>query len=385
MKSSRILIICLILVSLAVATLFISWLVQDKRKMNILVLNKTVPHKNLNEHESFFWILNKNRFAFNNRELYKPDKDYYGFFPLKTKDEKEYYIKSIRLTDIDSLAQTYDAMYCIDAYGVFYADWYRGLSDSDNSTLIYGGLNQNDYYLLKEMKEAGKLIMAEYHTLGQPTNPLIRYKTQDLFDFSWTGWTGRYFKSLDIKDGEVPQWIINKFTAMYNKKWPYKNEGIVFYNNNRIVVLENGIHLNSPFPVVETNLEYQSEYNLPSKIPFTGWFNVIESSEVNQTMAKLNIPTTDAGEKALFKAGIPVNFPFIIQHSMDYLFYYFAGDISENDVPYFTFAFMPNEKLQRIFYSRDENDPKRFFWEYYKPLITGVLEDYYKFNLQSKE
>jgi hypothetical protein len=385
MRSTRILILAFILVFIFISVLFINWLSQGKKEMDILVLNKTVPHKNLSEHKSLFWVLNKYRFAKNDGQLYKPKTDYYGFFPLKTKREKEYYIKNIRLAQVDSLAEAFDAFYCVDAYGVFYADWYRGLSDMDNSTLIYGGLNQNDYYLMIRMKEANKLVIAEYHTLGQPTTPLIRYKTQDLFDFSWTGWTGKYFKSLALKDGEVPQWIVNKFTAMNNTKWPYKNAGMVFYNDNHIVVLEQGLHLNKPYPLIETVLEYQGQYNLPGEIPFTGWFNVIESSVNNQTMATLNVPVNSAGNKALSKAGIPVNFPFIIYHTLDYQFYYFAGDVSENNIPYFTYPFMANSKLEKFFYSNKEADPNRFFWEYYKPLISGIFNDYYQFNLQTQE
>jgi len=385
MKSSKLLIIAFLVFALMVTGLYIHWIFKQKKPMNILVVNKTVPHKGLEEHKSLFWVFNDLRITKANKKPYRPEKDYFGFFPLKTKKDKEYYIKNIRLTDLDSLVANSDAFFCVDAYGVFYADWYKGLSNSDNSTLIYGGLNQNDYYLLRRMKDEGKLVVMEYDALGPPTNPLIRYKTQDLFDFTWTGWRAKYFSSLDQGEGQVPQWIISKYNAENEKPWPFKNAGIVYHNvNGNLVVLESTIHLSNPLPEVSTKLDFINKFDLPNKIAYTGWFNIIETSEVNQTIADINVYPNSMGIKKLNKAGIPLSSPFIIHHYLDYLFYYFAGDVSDVGVPYYTYPFVVNKKMERLFYSKDADDPKKFFWAYYKNIMAGILNNYYDIYVKEK-
>lgn len=87
-----------------------------------------------------------------------------------------YDIARVRLSEIINLAEQNDVIYLTDTYGVYFNDWYRGINRSRRSRMIYGGLNNSDYLLLKEMCDRNKLVIAEYNTLGHPTPPLERIK-----------------------------------------------------------------------------------------------------------------------------------------------------------------------------------------------------------------
>jgi voltage-gated potassium channel Kch len=376
MKVNRILLILLILFLLVPGISFVGWLTKEKSEFDVLVIDKTVPKREDGEHKSIFWLLNHNRIVKNDHKAYNKKKDYFGFFPVKTNTTKEYYVKSIRLTALDSLVENNDMLFIADAYGVFYADWYSGLGDIENSTLIYGGFNQNDYYLLQRFKEANKLIIAEYNLFGHPTNPLIRYKTQDLLGVKYTGWSGKYFSSLAEEADEVPHWIIKRYKRKYNKSWPYKNAGIVLLTREQVIVLEEGIHLDSALPQLITTSNFASKYNLPQEIPFTGWFEVIENNDVNIEMAQFVIHTNSFGDEFLNKAGLESSFPAIVGNTLDYKYMYIAADFSRNKIPYSTYRFQGIERIQDIFYSSDIDDTKRFFWEYYTPMMLGVIEEY---------
>lgn len=375
MKVNRILLILLLLVLIIPLVNFSSWVFKDKQQFNLLVIDKSVPRKSYLEHKSLFWILNHNKY-FNHSGYYNKSDDYFGFLPISIHKEKEYYIKSIRLTAVDSLSQACDGIYVADARGVFYDDWYGGISTNENSTLIYGGFNQNDYYLLQRMKEKGKLIIGEYDMLGAPTNPLIRYKTQDLFDFSWTGWKGKYFHSLDKENSEVPGWIIQRYQHKYKKDWVYSNDGIILLSHNDVIVLEKDIHLNTATPSIQTAFEFSDVYQLPDQINFNGWFQIIETSALNHTIASMRFDVNQIGAKVLRSKGIPLEFPAIIARTTNYYFYYFAGDFAENNVPYLTYAFTNIMKYKKLFYSSASNDDNAFFWNYYIPLMENIFRNY---------
>ena len=51
----------------------------------------------------------------------------------------------------------------------FFNDWYKGINNSRKSRKLYGGLNNNDFLLIKEMKDRNKLIILEYNSFDYPT------------------------------------------------------------------------------------------------------------------------------------------------------------------------------------------------------------------------
>ena len=371
-------IVILILIGIPLYS-FIKWSVQPNRKMNVFVLDKTVPDLTYEKHRSLFWVLNHNNFVKSDDKSYSFTDDYYGFFPLKPVKTKKYQIKRVRLIEIDSLANEYDVLYYADTYGVYYMDWYRGMKRTNRSSLIYGGMNQNDYLLLKEMIDQKKLVIAEYNTLGSPTSALIRKKVEDLLDFQWTGWQGKYFRSLKPgNNNELPQWIINTYEKQYGKEWTFNKSGIILLNHNqRLVVLENETHLSSEVPLIHTGKSFAESYNVADNVHFPNWFDIITTNDKNEIISEFELSVNAKGKELLDKYHIPEKFPAVIKYDKDYKFYYFSGDFSNNHITSSSAYFKGVEKLDFVFFSDRMYSSSKFYWTYYLPLMSKVLDNYY--------
>ena len=172
----------------------------DKKPMGVIIVNKTVPSPDRIKHKSFNWVLTNNRFVKKDiNRSYSYQKDYYGFVPTKPYKERQWDRNEYRLADLTDLAEQADAIFVTDTYGVFFNDWYQGVRKSRTSTKLYGGLNNNDNLLIKEMKDRDKLVILEYNSFDFPTAEFESYRIQERLNIKFDGWTGKYFSSLDTQ------------------------------------------------------------------------------------------------------------------------------------------------------------------------------------------
>lgn len=357
------------------------WYFQVERNYNIYILDKTVPDKSYSEHKAFFWLLNHHKIYNKKGKPFSYKTDYYGFHPGEGDENTDYKIKSLRLYEILGIPDDIDFLYYTDCYGVTYEDWFHRPADKTHSPLIYGGLNQNDYLLLNEMRRKNKLIISEFNMLGSPTSDLIRAKTESLFDFYWTGWTGSYFKSLHSSNPNLPQWIIDLYEQKYSKKWNFDKSGIVLiHEKGNIIVLENGTHLSNEFPQILTGEYGQKEYRLPDVQNYCFWFDIISPGKVNKVVSNFHLPLTQNGKNLLKSEGIPSDFPAVIEHLNYYKFYYFAGDFCDLSPSYYSSYFKGFQWLAKSLYLKNSGSKKAFFWRYYIPLMEHIIEK----NVQNK-
>jgi hypothetical protein len=356
------------------------WYFQTKKQLNIFILDKTVTDFSYREHAPFVWVLKNRHILTPKKKLYSLSDDYYGFIPLRPaeKQKEKYKIRSIRLYDVLTMSDQLDMVYFTDNYGVF-SNELNDTSVNLRPYLIYGGLNQNDYLLLREMKRKRKLILTEFNLLGSPTSDLIREKTEELFDFRWTGWTGRYFKSLkNIPKNQLPEWIISAYQKKYLKTWNFAYPGVVLINEDgNIVVLEENEGLKTALPTILNTPQAQNEYHLSpfQKYPF--WFDIIQTSKKNQVQAWFNLDVSNQGEKELKSNGIPTTFPAIIEHSGDYNFYYFSGDFSDNTPTAWLSYFKGVPGIMNKIHTGSNGTSNEFFWNFYVPLLNGILDKHF--------
>ncbi len=372
----------IILVGLVLLTLLGSWLLwslKDKKPLNVYILDKTVPTFERTEHKSFNWILNHNRYTKPNGDLYDINADYYGFFPLNSKTQ-EFDFKSIRIHEIEEIANNTDMLYYTDTYGVYYNEWYKkGAKDVKHTQKVYGGLNQNDYLLLREMKEQNKLIITEFNLYNAPTNGLIREKVENLFGLKWSGWTGKYYHSLDTLNGKFPRWIVNLYMEQNNNQWPFRNAGIVLVHKfGTIAVLEQETHLTQEVPYILTKQETQERFGLPEKVHYPQWFDITFSEDQNNVLANFKMHVNSSGDSILRKYNLKPVFPAVIESKSDHLFYYFGGDFAENKVNSKTAFFEGYPNLVSVLKGENYKYTDKFYWQFYVPMMTQILEDYYK-------
>jgi hypothetical protein len=228
------------------------------------------------------------------------------------------------------------------------------------------------------MYKREKLIILEYNSFDYPTADLEKYKVEEQLGIKSSGWTGKYFSSLDsVKNKDLPLWMLSMYRKYYNRPWTFSKAGVVFVKNREIVVLEEGTHLSSPFPFIVTSEEFSARYGVEGKVPFANWFEFIDPMG-NEIVSTFKLETTAAGDSLLDLNFLSSEFPAVIVDTVNHRNFYFTGDFATNDVPYTTSFFASHSLLRKTFYAEKEvNDPRRFFWLYYKPLINSILTEYY--------
>ena len=369
--------------------MFVVWFFWPKTKLVIAIVDKTVLFKTGQEHASLTWVLRNNKYAKTSDDLYKVGRDYFGFFPNKN---KKYDLKGLERAsdeDLEKLSRHSDMAYITDTYGIYSKEWYLAKNITERQRLLYGGLSPQDMAFLKKMKEKKKLIITEFNTFATPTSNTVARDFEQTFKIKWTGWVGKYFDSFDtVRNKELPRWLVENYKAQNNGKWPFKRSGIAFVNkSDKIVVLEYVNHLNGEVPYILTRKEGRDRYNIPKAMKYPFWFDVIQTSRSNKIVSFYDLRVNDAGSKILADNNIPSQFPAIIEHYRnDYKFYYFCGDFADNPISQGGSYFKGISLFRKLFYNDDiAAERVSFFWEFYRPMINKILDDYYKDMKAEKE
>ena len=242
-------------------------------------------------------------------------------------------------------------------------------------------MSGQDINFLRYMKAQHKLVMAEYNDIASPTSKIIRGEFENMFGVRWTGWAGRYFSSLDTNvNKELPEWLIRDYKTQHNNYWPFKNSGLAFVDDNgRIEILEYKRDLKEETPYILTNENNQERFQVQQKVKYTYWFDVMLTSHANNVISVYQIKANARGDSILNSINIPNPFPAVIEHNdKDYKFYYFCGDFCDNPIDMLFSNFLGITTFRTLFYSDNEPEERTsFFWLYYQPLVTTILNDYY--------
>jgi hypothetical protein len=372
------------LIALLPFWMWLYWLLTPKKEFAVAIIDKTVLNSRNQEHQSLVWILQHEKLVKKNKEFYLSNQDYFGFFPG---ENGKYRIKGLERFNepkLNLLVSDCDMVYITDTYGVYTQEWKQLSVLGDRSSLIYGGLSEQDLYFLKAMKAAGKLVITESNTIGSPTTELVRNQFEQSFGVKWSHWNGRYFSSFDtLKNPELPKWLYRNYMQQHGGAWPFKKDGIAFVNlNDQVVVLEKGQHLNvKDFPKIMTTKTAQQHYGLPANLDYTYWFEIMEiDSSENEVLANFELPVNASGKHILDSLGIPNQFPAVI-HSLNQKqpFVYLSGDFCDNPINMKTVHFAGTDYFKWMLY--DKEDPMErsyFFYNFYRPLVSTMIKDYLK-------
>ncbi|HEC42336.1 MAG TPA: hypothetical protein ENI20_05860 [Bacteroides sp.] len=378
MKTVKTIVIILIVLILIPVSSWIIWNFKASKPLEILVMNKTVLGFGTKEHRAIFWVLLNEKFVKNDGKVYRIEKDYYGFHPVRPSKSRKYEVRRIKLEDVTQLASDYDMAYYSDTYGVFFNEWYRRETSKGKGTLIEGGLNNSDYVFIKEMLAQNKLLIGEYNFLAPPTIGLVRKKMEDLMGIRWTSWTGTYIRNLDPgKSKDLPARVVAIYKKRHNGEWPFSGQGIVLVNElaQQVIVLEDGKHLDSPVPEIQTTEYGTEQFNLPETVHYPKWFDIMDPLS-NHTVADYKIHITIEGKTMLDEFGLPSRFPAVIQSSGSSPFLYLAGNYSDYPVRIWNAKLQGIRTFEKVFYTNKEHSASKFYWTFYTPLISQVLTDY---------
>jgi len=372
MKTSRIFLIILAIVIILPLLGRLLWELKKSHDLDIIIINKTVPATSRNELKGLNWTLNNDKYIRSTHYRYNYKTDYFGFHP--NAESKELMIKTYGLGQIKSLAEKNQAVFFIDNEGVDLEG--KGLQGKGT---WYGGLNQNDYILLKEMVTNSKLILTEYNFFAEPTENLVRNNTEQLIDIFYVGWKGRYLKNLesDMVINEIPAKWIDRYRELTGQDWNFNGPGIIMIKDseNRILVIPAAEYMNSRYPVVKTNEEQSLAYNLPASTAYTGWFYVVYHGK-NNIISEFDLNLNEKGIGLLYENGLESVFPAVLC-SPDKRFYFVAGDFSKSNVCLTTSKICLIKPLIVSISGKMTNNPQKFFQTYYNRLLSSVLNNYY--------
>jgi hypothetical protein len=155
---------------------------------------------------------------------------------------------------------------------------------------------------------------------------------------------------------------------------------VLIHKYGKIVVLEEGQHLDQAMPQIITQPTLAGRFDLPRRISYPNWFDVTLTDSTNQVAARFQLRTTSQGDSLLKNFRLKSTFPAIIQHKGSYRFYYFAGDFSQNPVSTPASYFEGIHHLDFLLYDDEPASSGRFFWKYYLPLTRGILREVYQDN-----
>ncbi|MEI6138077.1 MAG: hypothetical protein WCP85_02360 [Mariniphaga sp.] len=361
--------------------LFLLWVFRPVQKTNILIMDKTVLTNEGLEHRGFDWILSHHKYFKTSGKPYVPSTDYRGFFPLK---HDSFLIKDLyRLSDrqIDSLSDAVDMTYYTDTYGIYYNEWYRKRDQTEHSEKVYGGLDKKDVLFLTKMKEKKKLIMAEFNFFATPTSGSDRVKAELLLGLRWSGWTGRYFESLDtLKNPELPRWVVRLYKEQHQNKWPFTRPGLVFvHTNETIAILESKTDLKKDVPVVNTFKYGMDKFGVPKKLDYPYWFDItLATDTTNRILSYYELFPNSTGDSILHHHNIPRIFPAAFENIKVSPFYYFCGDFVDSPIYNTTHRAYGIQYFKLFLLNpNDPSDRTLFFWRYYLPIVEKILHDYY--------
>jgi hypothetical protein len=347
-----------------------------------LILDKTVLEEEGVEHRSLNWILTNQKYVKPNSSQYELSEDYFGFFPV---NRLEYQVKDLMVFDtitLNHMADSLEFAFYTDAYGIYSNEWIYNRDINERSRLIYGGLSPKAYYLFKQLYRKRKLTISEFNNLASPTALQVRFAMQDLLENDFTGWTGRYYHSLDtIKNPDIPRWMRRLHLRYYDRPFDYPDiPGIVFvHETERIFVLQDELDLEHEIPIINTPDSMQDYYGLPAYMRYPYWFDVTFAKDSSDILASYKVHTTERGDSMFSSHGLPTEFPAIIGVAQENLRWYFCGDWSDSRVPFGLSYFKGVQFFRKFFYNnQDELDRKKFFWEYYEPLVSRIFADYYE-------
>lgn len=351
---------------------FLIWWFWPSTNFNGLVIDKN-PRTISNQSQASHWIFNNQKVKKIDGESYSPDgEDLTGLSDIKNYSQEK----------IDSVAKELEMIYYVEVSGSAPMEM---LLDSIVFDTLYGlqessALGQKEIQLLEGMKKNGKLVLAEYNALLNPTNLESKERLEEIFQLNFTGWVGKYFRNLSSTNSEIPEWIKERYEAFTQQEYAFpETEGVILcHQNGKVLVLELDESLVNALPTIHSDSENMERYELPNFVSYPFWFDINAAVNEEDVISSFKLQTNKKGDSILSHHGIANKFPAIIGPREGSFNYYFCGDFADNPVLEKLSYFKGIEFISRLLYVvGDESDRKAFFWNFYRPLMTNILKDYH--------
>lgn len=365
-------------VVLAVVVPCAAYQMRPRRRLELCVLDKTVPFRNWYEHRSFFWILRHLGVVKADGTYYLTESDYLGAYPPPVPGDPPERTRDLTVKDVAGAR----LIYLADTYGVYRDDLKskeRMEAALERSPKIYGGLTTEEAKAAAGALDDGKTLIVEFNTLGSPTGTDARATMEAALGVHWTRWIGRYFARLE-DTGEVPKWMRNDYEREWGKPWLFEGPGYVLMQDDaHCEVLRVGFEVDRIGLTIDRERPVDAHLEgAADRIPYPYWFDVVADTPETERLASFTWHVTDAGRDRLKARGLPARFPAVTrrQPARGGSAWYFAGDFADNPVDqhpipvagYLGFRYVAET-------AKLAPSETAFYWRFYVPMMGSILSD----------
>lgn len=348
------------------------------RRVDLCVLDKTVPFANWFEHRSLYWLLVHENVVKADGASYAVERDYLGAYPPPVPGDPPERTRDLTRADVEGAR----LIYLADTYGVYRDDLKskeRMAAALERSPRIYGGLTSEEADAAASALDAGKTLVAEFNTLGSPTGQDARTTLEAALGVHWTRWIGRYFARLEDV-GEVPQWMRNDYEREWGKPWRFQGPGYVLMQDDaHCEVLRVGFEVESVGLTIERERPVDPHLERAAdRVPYPYWFDVVEGQPDAKRLASFEWHLKDAGRERLRVRGLPERFPAVTRRAAPRggVAWYFAGDFADNPMDPRPVPFVGYLSFRRIVEGfKLAPSETAFYWRFYVPMMETILSD----------
>ncbi len=223
-----------------------------------------------------------------------------------------------------------------------------------------------DDHLIKSIE--GNIVISEMLFDGIGNNIEMKEYIEKIIDVKYTGFTGKQYNDLSNMN-EIPEQIVLTYEKNMKTNWDFYGEGIVLFNEQTVIVLEEDVDYKSGVHLRVNGLSAQ----------YTGYFEVLESKRSsnsnNQFAAEFVLETTGKGDNKLSEYNLQNTLPAMIKVSNRlYDWHYFAGAFSKIPVTVpSNYNLMPQLMKNKIIY--DTSIDEELYWKWYQNTLVQTLKD----------
>lgn len=348
------------------------------RRVDLCVLDKTVPFANWFEHRSLYWLFLHLNIVKADGTHYAVERDYLGAYPPSVPGDPPQRTRDLSAEDVAAARLVYLA----DTYGVYRDDLKskeRMAAALERSPKIYGGLTSDEARAAAGAPDAGKTLVAEFNTLGTPTGEDARATLEAALSVRWTRWIGRYFERLE-DDREVPQWMRNDYEREWKQPWQFQGAGYVLVQDDaHCEVLRAGFEVEPQGLTIERERPVDRHLaRAADGVPYPYWFDIVTEGPKTQRLASFVWHQRGPGRDRLKARGLPERFPAVTRRTAASggTAWYFAGDFADNPMDA-----RPVPILGYLGFRRFVEGLKlvpseaAFYWRFYVPMMETILRD----------
>lgn len=348
------------------------------RPIPLVVLDKTVPFRNWLEHRSLYWLLEHDNVVKADGTHYAVERDYLGAYPPPVPGDPPERTRDLAPADVAAAR----LIYLADTYGVYRDDLAskeKMEAALERSPRLYGGLTADEAAAAAGAPEAGKILVAEFNTLGSPTGEDARATLEGALGVRWTRWIGRYFPRLE-DTSEVPRWMRTDYEREWKTPWRFQGPGYVLMQDDaHCEVLRVGFESERVGLTIERDAPVDSHLaSAADRVPYPYWFDIVTDDPEAKRLASFQWHLTEAGRLRLKARGLPERFAAVTRraHPNGGAAWYLAGDFADNPMDPRPIPFMGYARFRRVVEGfKLAPSETAFYWRFYVPMMESILRD----------